>query len=119
MTSETIGFRCSPSCKKQLDPNFLSRVITGDESWLYNYDPETKQQSSQWKTSSSSLLKKARQGHSDIKSILIIFFKFEELCIRSSFHLVRLSMGIFYCEVLRRMRENVGHKWPEMWKNGE
>jgi len=32
------------------DPNFLSRVVTGDESWLYNYDPETKQQSSQWKT---------------------------------------------------------------------
>jgi hypothetical protein len=25
------------------DCNFLSRVITGDESWLYNYDLETKQ----------------------------------------------------------------------------
>jgi len=24
------------------DPNFLSSVITGDESWLCNYDPETK-----------------------------------------------------------------------------
>jgi len=35
------------------DLNFLSRVITGDESWLYNYDPETKQHSSQWKTPSS------------------------------------------------------------------
>jgi hypothetical protein len=28
------------------DPNFLSRVVTGDESWLYDYDPERKQQSS-------------------------------------------------------------------------
>ena len=35
------------------DPNFLSRVITGDESWVYKNDPETKQQSSQWKTLSS------------------------------------------------------------------
>jgi hypothetical protein len=25
------------------DPNFLSRVITGDESWVYGYDPETMQ----------------------------------------------------------------------------
>ena len=25
------------------DPNFLCRVITSDEPWLYNYDPETKQ----------------------------------------------------------------------------
>ena len=32
------------------DPDFLSKVITGDESWCYGYDPETKQASSQWKT---------------------------------------------------------------------
>jgi len=25
--------------------------------------------------------------------------------------------GKFYCKVLRRLRENVRHKWPEMWKN--
>jgi hypothetical protein len=31
----------------------LSRVITGDESWIYGYDPETKQQSSQWKSPNS------------------------------------------------------------------
>jgi len=24
------------------DETFLSRVITGDESWVYGYDPETK-----------------------------------------------------------------------------
>ena len=24
------------------DPNILSRVITVDESWVYDYDPETK-----------------------------------------------------------------------------
>jgi hypothetical protein len=29
---------------------FLFRVITGDESWVYSHDPETKQQSSQWKS---------------------------------------------------------------------
>jgi hypothetical protein len=39
--------------KKQVrnDPDFLSKVITGDESWIYGYDPETKQQSSQWEVS--------------------------------------------------------------------
>jgi hypothetical protein len=29
---------------------FLSRVITSDKSWIYSYDPETKQQSYQWKS---------------------------------------------------------------------
>jgi hypothetical protein len=50
------------------DPNFISKVITGDESWVYGYDPETKQQSSQWKRP-----KKARQVRSNVKSMLIVF----------------------------------------------
>ena len=28
------------------DPSFLSNVIRGDETWYYDYDPETKTQSS-------------------------------------------------------------------------
>jgi transposase len=35
------------------DPSFMSRVITGDKSWVCGYDPETKQQSSQWKSPGS------------------------------------------------------------------
>jgi hypothetical protein len=31
------------------DAAFLSSVTTGDESWIYGYDPETKPQSSQQK----------------------------------------------------------------------
>ena len=56
------------------DPSFMSRVITGDESWVYGYDPETKQQSSQWKSPGSPRPKKARQSRSETKSMLIMFF---------------------------------------------
>jgi len=36
------------------DPNdFLSRLVTMDETWLYQYDPETKQQSMDWRHSGS------------------------------------------------------------------
>jgi hypothetical protein len=52
----------------------LSRVITDDESWIYSYDPETKQQSSQWKSPNSPRPKKARQVKSIVKCMLIIFF---------------------------------------------
>jgi len=32
------------------DPNdFLSRLVTTDEIWLYHYDPETKKQSVEWR----------------------------------------------------------------------
>jgi len=36
------------------DPNyFLSQLVTMDETWLYHYDPETKQQSMEWRHSGS------------------------------------------------------------------
>jgi len=35
------------------NPQILSKVVTGDETWCYGYDPETKQASSQWKTPNS------------------------------------------------------------------
>ena len=40
-------------------PSFLSNVITSDETWVYAYDPETKTQSSQWKSPGSPRPKKA------------------------------------------------------------
>ncbi|GFY04622.1 uncharacterized protein TNCV_4417051 [Trichonephila clavipes] len=43
------------------DPEFKKLIIPGDESWVYGYDPETKQQSSQWKTPGSPWPKKAWQ----------------------------------------------------------
>ena len=60
--------------RAQNDPNFMSSVITGDECWVYGYDLETKQMSSQWSTSSSSSSprpKKARQVKSHIKTMLM------------------------------------------------
>jgi metal-dependent amidase/aminoacylase/carboxypeptidase family protein len=56
------------------DPSFMSRVITGNESWAYGYDPKTKQQSLQWKSPRSPKPKKARQSRSVTKSMLIVFF---------------------------------------------
>jgi len=31
------------------DPNFLYKIVTGDEAWCFQYDPETKRQSAEWK----------------------------------------------------------------------
>jgi hypothetical protein len=56
------------------DPTFICRIITGDESWIYGYDPETRQQSSQWKSPQSPRAKMAQQVRSSTKSILIVFF---------------------------------------------
>jgi len=100
------------------DPNFRSRVITDDESWVYDYDPETKQQSTQWKTPSSPRPKKAGQVRSNIKSMLIIFLDIQGIVHKKFVPPGQTLNGKFYCEVLRQLRENVRRKRSEMWKNG-
>ena len=57
----------------QSDKNFLKNVITDDETWICEYDPETKRQSKEWHTSASPRPKKAR-SKSKIKSMLILLF---------------------------------------------
>jgi len=45
---------------------FLTNIVKGDESWVYGYVPQTKQQSSQWKGLDSP----CRAGsHKDTKEI--------------------------------------------------
>jgi len=58
------------------DSSFLGNVIMGDETWVSGYDPETRVQSSQWKSPSSPSAKKARQSRStsNIKVVMIVFF---------------------------------------------
>ncbi|UYV64615.1 hypothetical protein LAZ67_3001324 [Cordylochernes scorpioides] len=40
--------------------NWMQKIITGDETWVYQYDPETKRQSSQWIERGEPKPKKAR-----------------------------------------------------------
>ena len=58
----------------EADDKLLENVITGDESWVFQYDPETKQQSYQWKSASSPRPKKACMQCSQVKVMLITFF---------------------------------------------
>ena len=74
------------------DPSFLSNVNTGDETWVYAYDPETKTQSSQWKSPGSPRPK--RQGKWEATSSQCWFVSLirRELFIKNLFLLVKQLM---------------------------
>ena len=63
------------------DKNFLKNVITGDETWVYNYDVKTKIQSSQWMRKRSPGPKKALMSQSNFKVLLIVFFDWKGISI--------------------------------------
>ncbi|UYV72492.1 hypothetical protein LAZ67_9003387 [Cordylochernes scorpioides] len=91
----------------QNEPDFLNSVVTGDESWMFEYDPESKRQSCAWHTKSSPRPKKARMSKSHIKTMIIVFFD-----IRGIVHIEFVPQGqtvnsAFYLEVLRRLKRRI------------
>jgi hypothetical protein len=56
------------------EANFMKTITTGDESWVYGYNPKTKVQSSQWKTPGSLRPKMAQKVQSKVKVMLTVFF---------------------------------------------
>jgi hypothetical protein len=54
--------------------DFLNRVITGDKSWFFRYDPETKRQSEEWHTPHTSKTEESLHKKSKIRTIVDFFF---------------------------------------------
>jgi hypothetical protein len=68
------------------DENFLKRIITGDGTWVYGYDVETKMQSSQWVGKNLPRPKKVWQVRLNVKVMVTVFFLTSRvLCIMNSY----------------------------------
>ena len=96
----------------QREPEFFSRVITGDESWILEYDPETKRQIWEWHTANFPRPKKARMSKSKIKSMLICFLKVRGSSTRNLCYQDKVSIKFFYREVLESLRKRVARVRP-------
>ena len=72
------------------DEKFIGKIITGDETWVYGYEPETKPQSSQWKSADYPRPKKAHQVLAKVKVMLLFCLVWRALFIMSTFHKAKL-----------------------------
>ena len=79
----------------------MIRVITGDESLILEYDPETKPQSREWHTANSPRPKKARSSKSKIKSMFISFLTDRGSSTRNLCHQDKLSIKLFIGKSLK------------------
>ena len=95
----------------------LSKIITGDETWVYGYDPETKFQSSQWKSPGSPRPKKARQSRSQVKVMLIVFFDISGVVHHEYIPKGQTVNQHVYKEVLIHLQDAIRCKRPELWSS--
>lgn len=94
-----------------------NRIITGDETWIYAYDPETADQSSEYRAKAEPRPKKPRQSRSKIKVMLTVFFDHRGV-VHSEFLPTGQTVNKeYYLGVMRRLREAVRQKRPELWRD--
>jgi histone-lysine N-methyltransferase SETMAR len=56
------------------DTNVLKRTVTGDESWCFMYDPETKSQSTTWLSPKKPKAQKVRMQKLRVETMFTLFF---------------------------------------------
>ncbi|UYV80548.1 hypothetical protein LAZ67_19000537, partial [Cordylochernes scorpioides] len=100
------------------DPEWKDKIITGYETWVYGYDPETKHQSAEWRCQGELRPKKSILLKSKNKVLLVAF-----LDKKGIFHHEYLPAGQtvikeMYLGILRCLREAIRKKRPEKWTNG-
>ncbi|XP_047124299.1 uncharacterized protein LOC124807002 [Hydra vulgaris] len=99
------------------DPDLIKNVITGDESWIYGHDIETKAQLTQWNSPGEPRPKKLAKFNQMSKFCSLFFFDYHGVV-----HQEFLPYGCtvnkqYYLEVMRQLREAIRRKRPELWKN--
>jgi len=91
----------------QNEPDFLGRLVTGDETWFHFYEPETKQQSSVWKATHEPPPVKAKAVQSAGKRMATVFWDREGILLIEWLPEGRTINAQYYCEILERLREKI------------
>lgn len=92
--------------------DFYSRLVTGDETWIYQYDPESKIQSKQWLPKGSSGPIKFKAERSMKKVMATIFWDSEGVILVDFLENQRTVTGRYYEKVLRKLHAALVKKRP-------
>ena len=79
---------------------FFSRIITGNKTWVYQFDPETKQLSKQWLSRGSSGPIKFRSERSVNKAMATVFWDQEGVVLVEFLEGRKTATGSYYVDVL-------------------
>ena len=101
------------------DRNFLNKIITGDESWCFQYDPTTKRQSSEWRDPAEGRPTKVRPSKSKVKTMLITFFDSRGIIHKEFVPPGQTVNALFYKDVLERLLKRVRRVRPDLYASGD
>ncbi len=97
------------------DPLFLDKLVTGDESWLHRYDPDSKKTLSHWLPKDQRKCpQKALRARTVQKCMMVAFFDCRGL-IHLDFGNRTINVAR-YGAVLDRLKDAITQKRPGLWQ---
>jgi histone-lysine N-methyltransferase SETMAR len=101
------------------DPSeFMARIVTGDESWLHYYEPETRQQSSQWMARGDCPPVKAKSCPSAGKRMATVFWDCQGILLIDWLPEHRTINSDYYITVLSNLKDAIKRERRGKWSRG-
>ena len=96
------------------DQTFFERIVTGDETWIHYYEPETKQQSMEWRHPSSPKPKKFRCERSANKLLAVVFWDIHGVILIVFLPRGETMNSDRYIETLKKLKKRISRKRPDL-----
>jgi len=88
---------------QQEGDDFLGRIVTGDESWVHHYTPESKQASMEWRKKGEAPPVKAKTKLSAGKVMISVFGDSQGVLFVDFLHERRTINAAYYCQLLDKL----------------
>lgn len=98
------------SLYNEFGDELLDRIVTGDETWVYYYTPESKQQSLQWKHVDSPRVTKFKTNNSNLKVMATVFWDRQGVLLVEYLPQRETVNKEYYFDVLCRLKNAIKNK---------
>ena len=106
--------------KADSDTHFFKKIVTGDETWCFAYDPTTKRLSAAWVGETSPRRKKnLRFQKSCVKTMLGIFFDWQGVIHKGFAPEGETINAVYYKGVMERLLNRIRRVRPGMCESGD
>ncbi|CAF1509024.1 unnamed protein product [Adineta ricciae] len=86
------------------DPsNFFDRIVTGDETWVYHYDPLTQLEAKVWKRSGEQTPTRERRQRSTAKRMLTVFWDKDGVLLTDYLPRGATMNGQYYASIIEQL----------------
>ena len=97
---------------------FLQKVVAIDETWIRDFEPELKSQSSEWRGKGSPRTKKFKRAQWNMKQMMIFAYDCKGVIITDRVPIGTTVTAAYYRQFLQKLRRKMHANRPDVLEDG-